>query len=104
MELLEVSKFVPQSGLSTYKNTEVGKIERMMNLPRAVRERALEEFLHTKDINKLRSVLDVLDPIIGESIQRPIVVDRSFLEEFGTSFTKNRRSAISSMNMTLNHI
>lgn len=101
LDLLDISKFVPTSGLSSFKNAEIGKLERMMELPQTIRNKALEDFIHTKKHStnsKYRNVLDVLDPLVGENIARPIVVDKSFLEEFTVSASKKRREGVRNMN------
>ena len=105
IDLLDVSNFVPQSGLTSYKNTDIGKLERMMDLPQNIRSKALEDFIHQKNHNpnnRHKNVLDVLDPLIGETIQRPIVVDKSFLDEFTASASRERKKGVGRLNNALN--
>ena len=113
MDLLEISKFVPQSGLTSYKNADVGKIERMMSLPKNMREKALEEFIHGKSDRNLKNILDVLDPIVGDGVPRPIYIDKSFLNEFNekgfsstnpeqvVSASAERKKKVDGMNLAL---
>jgi hypothetical protein len=79
VDLLEVAKFVPQSGLITHKNTEIGDIERLLELPSHIRKSGLEELRNqNKNSNKKRNILDILRPILGSSIPPQINLDKEF--------------------------
>lgn len=103
LDLLDISKFVPQANLTAYKNSDTGKLERMMNLPKSIRDQGMDEFLANKEKMGYKSILDVMNPIVNESIERPIIIDRSFLENFAPiSYMQNKRNAIDEMASHLN--
>ena len=82
-DFLETSKFIPQSGLITHKNNEIGNIERMLELPSHVRKTALKDYINSGVVNLPSSnrstILNVLEPVIGTKIPPEVKVDKSLL-------------------------
>ena len=76
VSLYDVAKFIPSSGLATFKVSETGMIERMLQLPSHIRHSAVKELSLKGNISATRTtVLDVLQPLIAPGITPYITID-----------------------------
>lgn len=98
LDMLELAKFIPQSGLGAYTNNEIGKIERMMELPSHIRNNALNEFNFNKNSKGYKNILDVLAAQLGDKMIKEVTIDKSFLEKFlPQMFGDKRKDQLESM-------
>lgn len=98
-DLLETSKFVPQSKLNTFKNSEVGEIERMLELPSNIRKNAIDDLYSLPDKGKRNTVLDVLKPLTGSTIPKQIKLDRNLITQLVNSgLSSNRKDQVDKFN------
>jgi len=74
--LYDISKFVPNSGLASFKLSETGAIERMLQLPSYVRRDGLNELaLKGGGLSSRVTILDVLAPYLSPGVNPSITID-----------------------------
>lgn len=104
-DMLEASKFIPQSGLIVHKTSQTGQIERMLELPSHVRQSALNQHLYNmKNFNRKKdsTILDVLNPIIGTGEIPRIIIDKETLLAIRNK-SNDRKDSINSLNSFINN-
>ena len=93
----ESAKFVQTSNLGAHKLSDMGSIERLLNLPTPIRENALKDYHEKKKTDSsIKNILDVVKPVLGDSLTKPIYLDKSFFDMYGG--TANRKKAVESLN------
>lgn len=100
VDLLETAKFLPQSGLTTYKNSEIGEVERMLELPSYVRKNALEDLRASKNDmvgSRRRTVLDMLKPLTGAQIPPEISIEKKLFTRL-VEESNSRKDGINMLN------
>jgi hypothetical protein len=103
LDIIELGSFIPKARLGTFKNSDIGKIDRMLGLPMSLRQDAIKD-LSMSD-NKSKTILDVLDPLVGDSLNTAgVKIDRNLLEQLVLSGNRERKKNIDAMNNNLKKI
>ena len=79
--LVESSRFVNQARLTSFPVSKTGEIERMLNLPSNVINDALQVMDSEKNMKTIihKNILDVLKPLVGNYIPKPIKISKTLL-------------------------
>jgi len=89
LSLFDLAKFIPSSGLATFKISEIPLIERMINLPSHIRKQAVNDLsMRGNSISTRITILDILNPLISPGISPSMTIDpKVFLNQ---QFIKRR--------------
>jgi hypothetical protein len=83
-DLISNSKIVPHSGLNVYKNSDVPKIERMLELPSPMIEQAIAASSQTVGKESRKTVLDHLGDSVNDSPPR-VEVDKRLIASIASN-------------------
>ena len=79
LDLLDISKFVPHSGLATFKQSQSDSIEKIFSLPSNIRKEALEKLKVENHFNdNKKNILEITKPIIDNKKPTDIVFSKDF--------------------------
>ena len=73
------------SGLNTFTGGQEGSIERMINLPKHIRENALQDLGQLGSNNSgqnKKTILNVLEPLVGSGIPQKVYMDKDLMLKF----------------------
>lgn len=98
LDLLDLSKFVPQSGLVVHKNNDSEAIERLFSLPSHIRKQAMEQVrIYNNNNDKKVSLADVLKDAINPRVPYQFTFSKEFWTDAGF-VNQTRKNAVDQLN------